>query len=61
MVERTLDVNDSLSEEQLKNLVARQYQVIKVKRQTTNKEIQDIFKKYISKYVLQISDKKNNK
>ena len=61
MVERTLDVNDSLTEEQLKNLVARQYQVIKVKRQTTNKEIQDIFKKYISKYVLQISDKKNNK
>ena len=59
MVERTLDVNDSLTEEQLKNLVARQYQVIKVKRQTTNKEIQDIFKKYISKYVLQINDKKN--
>ena len=57
MVERTLDVNDSLSEEQLKNLVARQYQVIKVKRQTTNKEIQDIIKKYISKYVLQISEK----
>ena len=57
MVERTLDVNDSLTEEQLKNLVARQYQVIKVKRQTTNKEIQDIFKKYISKYVLQISEK----
>ena len=57
MVERTLDVNDGLTEEQLKNLVARQYKVIKVKRQTTNKEIQDIFKKYISKYVLQISEK----
>ena len=57
MVERTLDVNENISEEQLKNLVAKQYQVIKIKKQTTNREIQEIFKKYISKYVLQISDK----
>ena len=58
MVERTLDVNNNISEEQLKNLVARQYQVIKIKKQTTNKEIQDVFKKYISKYVMKINEKK---
>lgn len=55
MVERTIDVNDQLTEEQLKNLVSKQYTVIKYKRQVTNKEIQEIFKRYISKYVQRIS------
>lgn len=55
MVERTIDVNDQLTEEQLKNLVARQYKIVKYKKQTTNKEIQEIFKKYIAKYVQKIN------
>jgi hypothetical protein len=55
MVEKTIDVNDQLTEEQLKNLVSKQYKIIKYRRTTTNKEIQEIFKKYISKYVLKIS------
>lgn len=56
MVERTIDVNESLTEEQLKNLVSKQYKIIKYKKHASNKEIQDIFKKYISKYVLKISE-----
>lgn len=56
MVERTIDVNEGLTEEQLKNLVAKQYKIIKYKRQASNKEVQEIFKKYISKYVLKISE-----
>ena len=56
MVERTIDVNESITEEQLKNLVSKQYKIIKYKRQASNKEVQEIFKKYISKYVLKISE-----
>ena len=56
MVERTIDVNEGLTEEQLKNLVSKQYKIIKYKRQASNKEVQEIFKKYITKYVLKISE-----
>ena len=56
MVERTIDVNEGLTEEQLKNLVSKQYKIIKYKRQASNKEVQEILKKYISKYVLKISE-----
>lgn len=56
MVERTIDVNEGLTEEQLKNLVSKQYKIIKYKKQASNKEVQEIFKKYISKYVLKISE-----
>lgn len=56
MVERTLDVHEGLTEEQLKNLVSKQYTTIKYKRQVTNKQLQEIFKKYISKYVQKISN-----
>lgn len=55
MVEKTIDVNDQLTEQQLKDLVARQFKVIKYKKQTTNKEIQEVFKKYITKYVQKIN------
>lgn len=55
MVEKTLDVNYELTEEQLKNIIARQYKVIKYKKQTTNKEIQEIFKNHIAKYVQKIN------
>lgn len=55
MVEKTIDVNDHLTEEQLKDIVARQYKIIKYKKQATNKEIQEIFKKHIAKYVQKIN------
>ncbi len=56
IVERTIDVDASVSEEQLKNLVSKQYTIIKYKKQVTTKQIQEIFKKYISKYVQQINN-----
>lgn len=57
MVERTIDVNDQLTEEQLRDLVSKQYTIIKYKRQVTDKEIQEIFKKHISRYIKKISKK----
>lgn len=55
MVEKTIDMSDKLTEEQLKDIVARQYKIIKYKKQTTNREIQEIFKRYITKYVQKIN------
>lgn len=55
MVEKTIDVSSQLTEEQLKDIVARQYKIIKYKKQTTNKEIQEIFRKHITKYVQKIN------
>lgn len=55
VVERTIDVNESLTEEQLKNLVSKQYRIVKYRRTTSNKEIQEIFKKHIAKYVQKIN------
>ncbi len=56
IVEKIIDVNESVSEEQLKNLVSKQYIVVKYKKQVTNKQIQDIFKKHISKYVAHVTE-----
>ena len=56
IVEKIIDVNEAISEEQLKNLVSKQYIVVKYKKQVTNKQIQDLFKKSISKYVLQVTE-----
>lgn len=55
MIEKTIDMNDQLTEQQLKDLVARQYKIIKYKKQTSNKEIQEVFKKHITKYVQKIN------
>ena len=57
MVERIIDVNEQVSEEQLKNLVSKQYVIVKYKKQITNKQIQDIFKKHIGKYIKKITTK----
>ena len=56
IVEKIIDVNETVSEEQLKNIISKQYTVIKYKRQVTNRQIQDIFKKHISRYVVQINN-----
>ena len=56
VVEKTIDVNQEISEQQLKDLVAKQYTIIKYKRQLTSKEVQEIFKKHISRYVQKISN-----
>lgn len=57
MVERTIDVNEAITEEQLKDLVSKQFTVIKYRKQVTTGQIQEIFKKHISKYVQKINTK----
>ncbi len=55
VVERTIDVDSSISEDQLKDLIGKQFTIVKYKKQLSNKEIQDIFKKHINEYVRKVS------
>lgn len=55
VIEKSMDVNENISEEQLKNLVSKQYRIIKYKKQVTTKQIEEVFRKHISQYVKQIS------
>jgi len=56
LVEKLIDINEQLSEEQLKDLVSKQYTVIKYRRQVSSKGIEDVFKKQIEKYIKKITD-----
>lgn len=56
MIEKVLDMDLELPEKQLTDLVSKKYETIKYKKQVCNKQIQDIFKKYISKYVQKITN-----
>ena len=56
MVSKVLDVNESLSEEQLKNIVSKQYAVIKYKNIENDMEIQRRFKKHLNEYIKKVSE-----
>lgn len=54
MVSQVIDINDQISEEQLKNIVAKQYTVIKYRNVTNENNIKKIFKENIDKYLEKI-------
>ncbi len=57
IVQKIVDINEgSLSEEQLKNLVSKQYAVIKYKTVVNDREIYKIFKKHMDKYLEKVND-----
>ena len=56
MVEKLVDLDIGMTEEQLKDVVARQYTVIKYKSVVNDKKIQEIFKNNISKYLDKINE-----
>lgn len=58
IVEKIIDIDAGISEEQLKNIVAKQYTVIKYKQVASIKKIEEIFNKHIDKYLNQINDLK---
>lgn len=55
VVEKIIDINAGISEEQLKNLVARQYTIIKYKNVVTDKKITKIYRDAMDKYLKKIS------
>lgn len=54
-VEKIIDLNAGISEEQLANLVARQFTVIKYRNVVTDRKIQRIYRDAIDKYLKKVS------
>lgn len=54
MVSQVMKLNSNISEEQLKDIVGQQYTIIKYRNVTSDKEIREIFKKHIDKYMEKI-------
>ena len=54
MIERMLDMDAEITGQQLKQMIANRYEVIKYRRMEIIKEIQKIFKKHIDKYTNQV-------
>ena len=59
MIDKILEVDENLSEEQIKNLVAQKYEVIKYRKLAVIQEIQKIFKEHIKKYMNKIENRKD--
>ncbi len=56
VVEKIIDINAGISQEQLANLVARQYTVIKYRNVVTDRKIQKLYRDAIDKYLKKISN-----
>lgn len=50
MLDKMFDIDEDITEEQLKQLVAEKYEIIKYKKMAVLQDIQKIFKKHIEKY-----------
>ena len=59
MIDKILEVDENLSEEQIKNLVAQKYEVIKYRKLAVVQEIQKIFKEHIKNYMSKIENRKD--
>ena len=55
VVEKIIDINAGISEEQLKNLVARQFTIIKYRQVVSDKKIAKLYHDAIDKYLKKIS------
>ena len=55
IVEKIIDINEGISQEQLENLIARQYTIIKYRNVVTDKKIQKIYRESIEKYLKKVS------
>ena len=56
MIEKLINYNDEIDEEKLKDIVSKQFTVIKYKTVVNEKEIEKIFKKYMDKYLEDIDN-----
>lgn len=61
MIEKMVDMNTELTSQELKQIIASKYEVIKYKKMEILREIQNIFKKHIDDYLQKINDKGGKK
>ena len=59
MIDKMLEINENLSEEQIKNLIAAKYEVVKYKKLAVIQEIQKIFKEHIKSYMKSIGNRED--
>ena len=59
MIDKMLEINENLSEEQIKNLIAAKYEVIKYKKLAVIQEIQKIFRDHIKSYMKRIGNRED--
>ena len=57
MIDKMIDLDEDITEEQLQQMVAEKYEVIKYKKMAVLQDIQKIFKKYIEQYEEQVDTK----
>lgn len=61
MIEKMVDMNTELTSQELKQMIASKYEVIKYKKMEILREIQNIFKKHIDDYLQKINNKGGKK
>lgn len=59
MIDKMLEINENLSEEQIKNLIAAKYEVVKYKKLAVIQEIQKIFRDHIKSYMKKIGNRED--
>ena len=59
MIDKMLEINENLSEEQIKNLIAAKYEVVKYKKLAVIQEIQKIFRDHIKSYMKRIGNRED--
>ena len=56
MIEKVMSIDSTIDEEKLKEIVGKQYSVIKYKTVVNEKQIEKIFKKHLDKYLDDINE-----
>ena len=58
MVEKIMNIDADIDEKKLKDIIEKQYSVIKYKTVVNEKQIEDTFKKYMDKYLKDVREVK---
>ena len=61
MIEKMVDMDTEITEDQLQRMIVGKYEVVKYKRMEIIKDIQQIFKSHLEKYEEQIEQRRKNK
>ena len=51
MIEKVITMDSTIDEKKLKDLIDKQYSIIKYKTVVNEKQIEEIYKKYMDKYL----------
>lgn len=57
MIDKMLEINENFSEDQIKDLIAKKYEIIKYKKTAVIQEIQKTFKEHIKQYMKKIGNR----